>query len=67
LSIVDELASRGLLLPAVRAGEATDILVALSSESIYLRLTAERRWSRKRYRNWLERTLRRTLTSLPGA
>lgn len=55
-----------VLLPAVRADEATDILVALCSESIYLRLTAERSWSPERYRSWLERTLRRTPTSLPG-
>jgi hypothetical protein len=37
------------------------MLFALTGESVHLRLVGERRWSRRRYTEWLERTLRRTL------
>jgi AcrR family transcriptional regulator len=56
-----ELRSRGLLAADLEVGEATDILFALTGESVHLRLVSERRWSRRRYIEWLERTLRRTL------
>jgi AcrR family transcriptional regulator len=56
-----ELQSRGILVPELDVKAATDILFAILSQDVYLRLVDERRWSRRRYAEWLEWTLRRTL------
>jgi AcrR family transcriptional regulator len=61
--LAHELQARGLLAAGVDEFEATDILFALTGEDPYRRLVHERRWTRRRYVDWLERTVRRTLLS----
>lgn len=59
--VVRALAEKGALAPDVTEADAIDTLTALASHVVYLRLTADRRWSRKRYTDWLSRLLIRAL------
>jgi AcrR family transcriptional regulator len=59
--VVRALSEQGALAPGLTEADAVDTLTALPSHLVYLRLTADRRWSRKRYAQWLSRLLIRTL------
>jgi AcrR family transcriptional regulator len=55
--IVDALAAAGKLRPDLDARHAADIVYGLMNEDVYLLLTADCRWSRKRFTTWLTETL----------
>jgi AcrR family transcriptional regulator len=57
-AMVRNWAQRGALAPGLNAASATDILWAMTSPSIYRMLVQQRRWSRRRYRQWLFGALR---------
>lgn len=52
---------RGVLDEAVTVAMAADTLYAVASPAVYLRLTGDRRWARRRYVSWLERTVTASL------
>jgi hypothetical protein len=60
-TVVDAVHARGALPAHLNVERATDILYALASDTIYLRLTSDRSWSRDDYIAWLTDTLNRTL------
>lgn len=57
----DQLASRGVLRHGLSAEEAGDILWTLCSLAVHDLLVLERRWSMKRYGEWLAAVLEREL------
>ena len=55
------LGQRDVLVSGTTVEEGADILYAVASPAIYLRLTNDRRWSRCAYVAWLERTITASL------
>jgi hypothetical protein len=49
------------LRPGLKAAAAADILWAMTSPWLYRMLVQEQRWSRRRYGQWLYRSLRELL------
>jgi AcrR family transcriptional regulator len=62
-TVVESLHDRGALAAHLSVEQATDILYALASDTIYLRLTSDRSWSRDNYIAWLTDTLNHALLS----
>ena len=60
-TVVEALHARGALAAHLSVEQATDILYALASDTIYLRLTSDRSWSRDDYIAWLTDTLNHAL------
>jgi AcrR family transcriptional regulator len=52
---------RGVLRPELGAATTADILWALTGPAMYQMLVKDRRWSKRRYRDWLHRSLRELL------
>ncbi len=52
-AVVQSIADKGALAPALTVAVATDILWALNHSSVYGLLAGERRWTAKRYEQWL--------------
>ncbi len=52
--------------PGVTAREAVDLLWALSGPDVFRLLVVERRWSRRRFEEWLFAMAERTLLGAPG-
>jgi AcrR family transcriptional regulator len=63
--IVRALAAAGKLHPDLDARHAADVVYGLMNEDVYLLLTADCRWSRKRFTTWLTETLLDQLVALP--
>jgi AcrR family transcriptional regulator len=61
--LVRKLSSLGALREGLDVDEASDILYALFTPAVYVRLTEECGWSADRYEAWLADTIRRVLTS----
>jgi len=57
------LAQRSALRSGLSVEEARDILWTVNSQAVYDLLVEERRWSAKRYRDWIAFTLQRLLLS----
>ena len=55
--LVGELVATGQLRPDVDAHHAADVVYALVNEDVFLLLTADCGWSRKRFASWLAATL----------
>jgi TetR/AcrR family transcriptional regulator, regulator of autoinduction and epiphytic fitness len=56
-ALVAEWAAAGALAPGLTARTATDILWTLSGPDVFRLLVVERRWSRRRFEEWLAGTL----------
>ncbi len=65
-TLVAEWAAAGALAPGVTAKQATDILWALGGPDVFRLFIVERRWSRKRFENWLAATLEQLLFGRVG-
>ncbi len=61
--LVREFAAAGLLRPGLDVDHAADVVYALVNEDVYLLLTADCGWSRKRFTTWLAATLHDQLVS----
>ena len=59
------LAAAGHLRPELHADAAADVVYGLANEDVYLLLTADCRWSRKRFAAWLTETLLVQLAASP--
>jgi AcrR family transcriptional regulator len=55
--LVAALAATGQLRPDLDVGRAADVVYALVNEDVYLLLTVDCRWPRKRYQAWLAQTM----------
>ena len=55
--LVGALAATGRLRPDLDLDHASDVVYGLMNEDVYLLLTADCRWSRKRFATWLAETL----------
>jgi AcrR family transcriptional regulator len=55
--LVRSLAATGVLRPDLDAQHASDVVYGLVNEDVYLMLTTDCRWSRKRFTTWLTETL----------
>ena len=64
--LVGTLAAMGQLRPDLDANHAADVVYGLVNEDLYLLLTADCRWSRKRFATWLAETLRDQLVTTPA-
>ncbi len=60
-TLVRNWAQRDVLAPGLNAASAADILWAMTSPSIYRMLVQQRRWSHRRYGQWLFGALRQLL------
>lgn len=60
-TLVAEWDAAGALAPGVTARQATDIWWALGGPDVFRLFTVERRWSRKRFQEWLGATLETVL------
>jgi AcrR family transcriptional regulator len=60
-TVVETLHARDALAAHLSIERATDMLYALASDAVYLRLTGDRCWSRDDYIAWLTDTLNQTL------
>jgi len=56
-TLVETLHRRRALAPQLTLEQATDIVYALASDAVYLRLTRDCAWSREQYVDWLADTL----------
>ena len=65
--LVGALAAAGKLRTGLDAGHAADVVYGLVNEDVYLLLTADCGWSRKRFAAWLAETLLDQLVSTPDA
>jgi AcrR family transcriptional regulator len=65
-AMVRNWAQRGTLAPGLNSAVAADILWAMTSPSLYRMLVQERRWTRRRYGQWLFRSLRELLLAQSG-
>ena len=65
MTLVESLHDRGALATHLSVERATDILYALASDTVYLRLTSDCSWSRDAYIAWLTDTLNRVLLDAP--
>jgi AcrR family transcriptional regulator len=63
-TVAELLHARGALAEPLSVEEATDIIYAVASPSVYLRLTRDRGWTRDAYSGWLADTL--TVALLPS-
>ena len=63
--IVGALAAARKLRPDLDANHAADVVYGLMNEDVYLLLTDDYKWSRKRYRTWLTETLIEQLVTAP--
>ncbi len=52
-AVVQSIADKGALVPGLDVAAAADILWALNHPTLYRLLTVERRWTPKRYEEWL--------------
>lgn len=64
--VADALHRHGCLASSITADRAGDAIYALASPNTYLLLTDECGWSKRRYVQWLARTLQTTLTNNTG-
>jgi AcrR family transcriptional regulator len=62
--LVDALAATGQLRPDLDADHAADVVYGLVNEDVYLLLTGDCRWSRRRFTAWIAETMRHEL--MPG-
>ncbi len=60
-AVIRDWVQRAALRPSLTAAAAADILWAMTSPSLYWMLVKERGWSRRRYKQWLYRSLRELL------
>lgn len=60
-TVAETMHARGALKPNLNVERATDILYALASDAVYLRLITDRSWSRQDYVAWLTETLSHAL------
>jgi AcrR family transcriptional regulator len=63
--LVRELAASGQLHPDLDPDHAADVVYGLVNEDVYLLLTTDCRWSRKRFALWLTETLLDQLVTAP--
>lgn len=63
--IVGALAAAGKLRPDLDAHHAADVIYGVMNEDVYLLLTADCKWSRKRFTTWLTETLLDQLVTAP--
>ena len=63
--LVGALAATGQLRPDLDADHAADVVYGLVNEDVYLLLTADCGWSRKRFATWLAETLLDQLVTTP--
>ena len=63
--VVRALAATGQLRPDLDVGHAADVLYGLMNEDVYLLLTADCGWSRKRFATWATQTLLDQLVTPP--
>jgi AcrR family transcriptional regulator len=63
--LIGALAATGLLRPDLDAEHAADVVYGLVNEDVYLLLTVDCGWSRKRYATWLAATLLDQLVTAP--
>jgi AcrR family transcriptional regulator len=61
--LVRALSATGQLRPDLDTGHAADVIYGLVNEDVYLLLTADCGWSRKRFNSWLTRTMLSQLTT----
>ena len=64
--VVGAFAATGQLRPELDLGHAADVVYGLVNEDVYLLLTGDCRWSRKRFANWLNETLLAQLVAAPS-
>jgi AcrR family transcriptional regulator len=64
--MVAALAATGNLRPDLDVDHAADVVYGLVNEDVYLLLTGDCRWSRKRFATWLAETLLAQLVTAPG-
>ena len=63
--LVRELAAAGQLRPDLDTDHAADVVYGLLNEDVYLLLTVDCRWSRKRFATWVAETLLDQLVTTP--
>jgi AcrR family transcriptional regulator len=63
--LVAALAATGQLRPDLDTGQAADVVYGLVNEDVYLLLTDDCGWSRRRYTSWLTRTMLDQLMTTP--
>jgi AcrR family transcriptional regulator len=62
--LIDTLVAAGHLRPDVDADQAADIVYGVMNEDVYLLFTVDRRWSRRRFSDWVADTLIHHLTTV---
>ena len=65
--VVGALAATGQLRHDLDADHAADVVYGLANEDVYLLLTADCGWSRKRFTTWLAKTLHDQLVTAPDS
>ena len=65
--LVGALVATGQLRPDLDADHAADVVFGLVNEDVYLLLTVDCEWSRKRFTRWLGEPLLDQLVAAPGA
>lgn len=65
-TVVESLAAKGALKPALDVERATDVLWSLNHPGLYWLLVGERGWTAAEYEAWLAETFRAQLLQEPG-